>query len=252
MAREEKRPGGLSPQQRRAYREKGLVIVRALFSADEIAAWDGECTRLWSLPQVAGGGDQRLTVRPTVEGAPLADRIDPVIDISPLFAGLARDERLLAIARDLLGDKAVLFKDKLICKWPGMTGYGMHQDFAYWDVGVVPADEVLTVLVSIDAADRDNGAIECFPGLHHHRLPAPEDEPRDVDESKMDVSRGGLAVTAPGDLLVFHSLTPHRSGPNTSGRSRRAVFFSYTTAAHPEGYRLYYERRFASLRAERA
>ena len=33
-----------------------------------------------------------------------------------------------------------------------------------------------------------------------------------------------------GDVLAFHSLTPHRSGPNRSERHRRAYFATYSLA----------------------
>lgn len=33
-----------------------------------------------------------------------------------------------------------------------------------------------------------------------------------------------------GDVLIFHALALHSSGPNTSDASRMALFFTYATA----------------------
>ena len=44
----------------------------------------------------------------------------------------------------------------------------MHQDFPYWAPLGIPADDLLTLQVSIDRGGRaDNGAVELFARLHH-------------------------------------------------------------------------------------
>src|SRR5687768_17215193 len=57
----------------------------------------------------------------------------PVIDLSPTFARLAQDERLLALFYVLFEDTPVLFEDKLNCKYPhGSSPFLWHQDLIYW------------------------------------------------------------------------------------------------------------------------
>ncbi len=46
-----------------------------------------------------------------------------------------------------------------------------------------------------------------------------------------------------GDVLLIHSLTPHRSGPNVSDRMRRTLLFSYGVDDRPDLYDLYYQLR---------
>jgi hypothetical protein len=65
----------------------------------------------------------------TDTGACRFDCFDPVIDPSPLSASTARDPRLLALVSVLYGEPACLFKDKLIFKSPGTSGYRLHQDY---------------------------------------------------------------------------------------------------------------------------
>lgn len=227
------------------YWREGYVTVRDGFHPNEIAAWRAECDRLWGL--VDGDPDTpRVQWRGHARDGQVRDRIDPVVDISPVFAALAADPRIVSPAREVLRAEPALMKAKLIIKRPGTAGYAMHQDYPYWAPLGIPADDLLTLLVSIDPARADNGAVEVFARLHHRRLESRPNEPLDVDESRMDLSRAEVAELAAGDLLLFHSLTPHRSGSNSSAGSRRALFFTYTTAAHGDVYRRYHDQqRFA-------
>ena len=42
-----------------------------------------------------------------------------------------------------------------------------------------------------------------------------------------------------GDLLLLHSLTPHRSGTNRSDGMRRALLFTYGVDPRPDLYGVY-------------
>ncbi len=225
----------LSQEHVSRYWAEGFVAVRGVFSGSEALVWRDECDRLWAADS-SYGMDSRIQWRGHTTKGAVVDRFDPVIDISPVFHRLAHDDRLLDAARSVLGSEVAVVKDKLITKRPGTMGYGMHQDFPYWASFGIPADAIVTAQISIDAAGRENGAIEVFPGLHRRQLEAPPEEPRDVDESKMDLSQGRVVESQPGDILLFHSLVPHRSAPNTSLQSRRAFFVTYTSHVSGDVY----------------
>src|SRR5688500_4755248 len=76
------------------YRMAGYLAVRGRFRSDEVEGWRQECDRLWQAAEAAEDvmDTDRLQHRSRVGGGTVADRIDPVIDISPLFAELARDD----------------------------------------------------------------------------------------------------------------------------------------------------------------
>jgi ectoine hydroxylase-related dioxygenase (phytanoyl-CoA dioxygenase family) len=166
----------------------------------------------------------------------ITERFDPIVDISPVFAAIARDERILSPIRQLYGDDMLLFKDKLIFKLPGMTGYTMHQDWAWWQPF---PQEIVSVTVAIDGADSSNGALEVFPGYHRNLLSTPgELRNMNADEiTLIDAAKGEMLETKPGDVLLFDCLTPHQSGPNTSERSRQQLYLSYCAAKHGDLYK---------------
>ncbi len=224
------------------YHTAGYVVARGLFTPVEVTGWQRECERLWAEIASEPAASGRIQRRGHIARGMIADRIDPVIDVSPAFARLAADPRMLGAVRAALGAAPALVKAKLIEKRPGTRGYTMHQDYPYWTWLDIPADELLSVAVAIDAAHAGNGGVEVFPALHHGRLAPGTDEPLDVDERTMDLSSGEIPVLASGDLLLFHSLTPHRSAPNVSTESRRMLFLTYTTARHGDVYTRYHAR----------
>jgi ectoine hydroxylase-related dioxygenase (phytanoyl-CoA dioxygenase family) len=165
-----------------------------------------------------------------------SDRLDPVVDVSPAFAALARDSRLLDIVGNALGGDPQLMKDKFIAKPPGASGYGAHQDAAYWPGLKVDATRFLTAIIFLDDATAEKGAIECVSGLHGQLLTDP-DEIADPDEAALGDFT--MIEAKAGDLLLLHSLTPHRSGSNRSDEMRRALLFTYGVDPRPDLYAVY-------------
>lgn len=212
------------------YQTRGYIALRGLFSSDEIASWSAECDRLlaqdWLHPD-----NLRTPFRKGSTQTP--ERIDPVVDVSPTFAELVRDERIVSVLRALWGEEPLLFKDKLIFKMPGVEGYAMHQDWAWGWQDLCAADEILSVSIQIDGANAQNGCIELFEG-YHDRLLTPsglQTNLRAEEIAQIDPARGEKIETNPGDVLIFHSLAPHQSGRNTANVSRRSFYLTYNTAS---------------------
>jgi ectoine hydroxylase-related dioxygenase (phytanoyl-CoA dioxygenase family) len=91
------------------------------------------------------------------------------------------------------------------------------------------ADDLLSVSLQIDPANKDNGCIELFEG-YHDRLVTTAGEERgfnDEERKQLDHSNAHLMETIPGDLLIFHSLTPHQSGKNHTTHPRRSLYLTY-------------------------
>ncbi|WP_179228614.1 phytanoyl-CoA dioxygenase family protein [Leptolyngbya ohadii] len=230
-------------QQRLQYWETGYLTLPNFFSQEEIDRLSAECDRLSTQESLFTQHIPEAATRTNLAGEIVRDRLDPVIHLSDRIRQMVYDTRLLQVLRDLFDDEPILFKDKLILKPPGTKGYDLHQDYAYWEQLGVPADALLSVQVAIDAADADNGAIVLYPGLHQHRLPAPPDHPRDVSPTAVQSTDPVLVSTQPGDLLIFHSLTPHYSAPNRSQAPRRTLYLTYNSQTWGDYYKSYYGDR---------
>jgi hypothetical protein len=222
----------LSEAQRQLYERDGYLIVRNLFHVAEIAMAALEAEHLVGMRDLIHTDNIRCRWQPDVETEEcLFECFDPVIDLAPVCARLAMDQRLVDVLACLYGEPACLFKDKLIFKPPGAKGYDLHQDYISWPT--FPRSFV-TVLVPLDPANRSNGCTEVFPGYHHQGYLSPEDGMyHPLPAETVDEAEVVPLELNPGDIAVFGCFTPHRSAPNRSDRWRRQLYLSYN--AHSDG-----------------
>lgn len=243
---------GLSPEQMDPYRAEGFVIVRQLFRMAEIDELRDETERLLTERQdLISPHNLRCRYMPHyATGEPLFEVFDPVNDISPVCARFAADPRVLALLESIYGEPPLLFKEKLIFKPPGAKGYNLHQDIPLaWEN--FPRSFV-TVLVAIDDSTRENGCTEVFAGYHHDFLSSDAAEYMLPDRCVEPRRRAWLEL-APGDIAIFHGLTPHRSEPNRSSEMRRTFYVSYNAASDGGDQRAAHYAEFQEkMRARRA
>lgn len=242
------KPNFLTYEQLKDYTENGYLVLRQVFTAQEAAVWRQECERLLGLEEYTDPKNLRVGYR-NIEGRAVIEKFDPVQDVSPVFRALETDERILSPLRDIYLDEPVLFKDKLIFKLPGVTGYSMHQDASWWQG--FPIEGLISVMVAIDGATEENGGLELFPG-YHERLRSTPGELRNMNAeeiAEIDLSKGRIVETQPGDVIIFHSFAPHQSGPNTAAVSRRQLYLTYSPSKNGQLYKAHYQHyaRYATL-----
>jgi ectoine hydroxylase-related dioxygenase (phytanoyl-CoA dioxygenase family) len=216
-----------------AYRKDGYVVARGVLDPDDVRMAIEECDRLWKSVSV-DRANRRVHWRGLVGGGEIADRIDPILDISPRLAGLSRDPRLAGPAGQLLDGTAVPFRSKVITKRPGTLGYKLHQDYPYWAHLGLPPECFVNALVALDRFDAASGSPEFFPGMHGGRVPAPAESAYDADESFVHGRENVFLDLEPGDVAFFHGLMPHRSGPNGADHPRRGIFLTYVPSRYPD------------------
>jgi ectoine hydroxylase-related dioxygenase (phytanoyl-CoA dioxygenase family) len=219
-------PPELTHAQRRAYDEQGFLVVRGVFTADEMAAAVAEAERLVQRRDLIDIRNLRCRWQPhCADGECLFETFDPVIDIAPVCGQLARHPRLLTLLGELYGEPARLFKDKLIFKPAGARGYDLHQDYIAWPG--FPRS-FTTAAVALDPCGLDNGCTIVYPGCHRRGCLSPEDgDYHPLPPEAVEECTAVPLELQPGDVAVFGCFTPHRSGPNTSGRWRRLLYLSY-------------------------
>jgi len=196
--------------------------------ADEIASWPDD------------GGDW-LHHRELTDDGPKLCRSENLIPFHEGLRALLTTGAVPAVASALVGAPAVLYKEKVNYKLPGGAGYAPHQDAPAYPF----IDQHVSCMIAIDDATVANGCLEVVSGAHGHVLPAD-----DAGCVRADVAAGlawaPVEVRA-GQALWFHSRTPHRSGPNRSGRSRRALYPTFNAAAEGDRRADYYAHKLAAL-----
>jgi ectoine hydroxylase len=165
--------------------------------------------------------------------------LEPFTHLDPECDALWDDPRLTAPIADALAVPEVCpFTSKLNLKRPREgSEFPWHQDYPYWYVRTPEhAHEIATIILFLDDATAENGALRVLPGSHHAG-PAPRDpvEPTGflADPNRIDI-RCEILIEAPaGSILLFPSLLLHRSTPNRSDRQRRAILLSYQPTGRP-------------------
>jgi ectoine hydroxylase-related dioxygenase (phytanoyl-CoA dioxygenase family) len=219
-------PPALAEQRRQEYQKQGFLILREIFTQEEIAAAAEEAKRLLERKDLIDQRNLRCRWQAgCADGECMFETFDPVIDLSPVCTRIARDPRLLERLGSLYGEPARLFKDKLIFKPPGANGYDLHQDYIAWPS--FPRSFV-TAVVAIDSCGLDNGCTIVYPGYHLQGCLSAEDgDYHPLPAEAVDEATAIPLELQPGDVAVFGCFTPHRSARNTSNRWRRVLYLSY-------------------------
>jgi hypothetical protein len=163
----------------------------------------------------------------------------------PVHAGL-RDlltRRLAKTASRLIGEAAVLNKEKINYKLMGGAGFSPHQDAPAYPF----IESHVSCMVAVDDATPENGCLEVVSGRHQRLLDM--DDRGCIVSPIVDEMTWQFAPIRAGQTLWFHSLTPHRSGANRSTRDRRALYPTYNALSEGDLRESYYAEKLARFAA---
>ena len=129
---------------------------------------------------------------------------------------------------ELIGPGAILYWDQLVYKKPETDEeFPWHQDNGYT---FVSPEAYLTCWVPLTEATEENGCPWVIPGAHRLGTLKHWSTPLGLQcvNSTDDLANPPAAVEAsPGDIVVFSSLTPHRTGPHLTDACRKAFILQY-------------------------
>jgi hypothetical protein len=219
------------------FAEHGWVLTR---SPGAIAAVRGWVDEVAAWPDEAGPWRHH---RELTDDGPKLCRSENFVPFHEGLRSLLTTGPMLATASALLGEPAVLYKEKINYKLPGGAGYAPHQDApAYRFV-----ERHVSCMVAVDDALLGNGCLEVVSGMHHEVLPM--DGSGCIHPDVVATLAWAPVEVRAGETLWFHSRTPHRSGPNPGPRPRRALYPTYNALAEGDLRAAYYEQKAAELAA---
>lgn len=155
-----------------------------------------------------------------------------IVDIfraSPAFERLVTHPTSAEELAQLTGASTIrLWHDQIQYKPASVGGANhWHQDAPYWPA-LTPQGEQITAWVALDDVDDENGCMRMVPGSQtwgtHIRwlegLPSFDEMPSEFGGTPIEVRS---CPVRRGQVHYHHGLTWHGSGPNRSGRPRRAI-----------------------------
>jgi len=215
-----------------AYERDGFVIVRKLFSSDELAplaeAYDADPTingSLYGMVDLEGKG------HPFCSWTELGDDI---------IGMLPRMQRMVQGTEDLLGEPCYHWHSKFSIKTRGSAArVDWHQDYTSWYAEGVQFPDMLTVGIAVRPVTKANGCVQFIPGSHRMgRIgtismvnPGMEDFFRRVDHAKRQFGVVQAELDT-GDAVFFHSNTLHGSDLNATDSPRVMIFCSYNAVSN--------------------
>ena len=219
----------ITPEQARAFDEQGFFVLEDALDPDTVARVRAEIDPiearveafLRSRPDgrlfIARAGEITFSTHLVLRSALLR-----AFCASPLFQDLGHD---------LIGPDVRLYWDQAVYKKPEADrDFPWHQDNGY---AFVEPQQYLTCWVALSDATLENGCPWVAPGLHRrgtlrHWL-------TDIGWRCLDEAPDAVPVPVrAGSVVVFSSLTPHRTGPNRSDTVRKAYIVQFA----PDGARV--------------
>lgn len=129
------------------------------------------------------------------------------------------------LCADLIGPDANLYWDQAVYKKPEKPRrFPWHQDNGY---SFVEPQQYLTCWVALTDATLENGCPQVARGCHVDGTLAHEYVDPLGFECFSDPGDVAVAEVGAGGIVVFSSLTPHLTGPNTTGETRKAYILQY-------------------------
>ena len=243
--------GPLQQAQLTAYEHDGYQLATELFTAVETTALLHEAQRLAAEAQPGPG----VIIEP---GSQEVRSLFRLHETSEVFRNVARDPRLLEVARQLLGGEVYVHQSRINFK-PAFDGkeFFWHSDFETWHIeDGMPRMRAVSVSLFLTPSTEFNGPLLLVPGSHHTYIRCVGATPANHHEKslkkqeygvpspeamRMLVDNGGIvAAKGPGGSAVFFECnTMHGSAGNLSPWPRTNFFIVYNsvdnTLAEPFG-----------------
>jgi hypothetical protein len=220
------------------YWREGFLTAPSVLTPEELAEMRVEADRLTAL---CAAEPERYRQRIQWERDYLDDahrggmervirKLEPVSDLSPIFARLAFFPSITGPVSALFGELVEIFEDKLNLKLPGGSSYPWHQDWnCCWRAHT---DELITCFIYLEDADESNGCLQVVPGSHCDKriYPFKPGNRFEVDPACVDPARVLPVPLRAGDMIFFDPYLLHYSDLNRSQGPRRSIIYTYNPA----------------------
>lgn len=213
----------LSRAQVDKFDRQGFLRLEGMFAQDDLdaveAAIDPIEAELEQAVTEHSGGKSRLTDAGTIT---FTTHIAQRSEEARKFASHAK---IRDICLDIVGAPVRLYWDQSVYKKTGKKQeFPWHQDNGYTFIN---PQQYLTFWIPLVDVDEENGCPWIVPGMHH--LGTLEHWTTPIGLQCLTGSEEAVSVPAKrGDIILFSSLSPHRTGPNMKeGSIRKAYVLQY-------------------------
>ena len=220
----------LSPAETEQYYKNGFVIIPNVWSNEECDQINQHIDDIIADEQ--GTRERSVLDRSWILSLGLK---------SELTEKLASDERFLTLVENLVHPGIAIYSAKLVPKAPHHEAIcHWHQDDSYYRTNSA-SNVRMSVWLALHDADEANGAVHFVPGSHTWGQQSVHEEQEHfcnisiLNPDPEKIKTAMCPSIKKGSVVLFHSLTWHYSGPNTTDRARRSFIVSYQDALAEAG-----------------
>lgn len=219
-------PRRLTADQLAEFDDRGFFILRQALSQELLDAVEA------AIDPLERRHDQALREKDAAINSNAISSADTItftthlVTRSPFLRTFAAHPVIREICADLIGERMRLYWDQSVYKKSGRPQeFPWHQDNGYT---FVEPQQYLTFWIPLVDVDIQNGCPWIAPGLH--KLGTLKHWATPIGLKCLDDVPNAVAAPADrGDIIVFSSLAPHRTGPNLkAGTVRKAYILQYT------------------------
>jgi ectoine hydroxylase len=240
-------PGPLSPRELEQYDEEGFRLETELIPSAEAQELAEEA---WRLASEARPGDPGVVLEPASQHVdqPVVRSLFRIHLASERFRRVCQAERIVAIARQLLGSDVYLHQSRINFK-PPLDGkeFFWHSDFETWHVeDGMPRMRAVSLSLNLTENHEFNGPLMVIPRSHRTYIRCVGSTPENHFQQslrkqqygvpsrealEMLVHKGGIVAPKgpPGSGLFFECNLMHGSAGNMSPHPRINLFLVFNS-----------------------
>ncbi len=218
---------GLTPDQIENFNQTGILIMPGFYDQSTMGKVSDWLEALRS--HIPGDNKEAMYFETSpLTAESLLVRVENLLgNHNADITNLLLNQKTMDCLADLLGEPALLFKDKVNYKLPGCRPDMLHQDQAAgWSSYT---DFYISMGIIVDKNTLENGAISFMKsGNYKKELMGDEWKPLTEEDPPYKPEDEYLLLEAePGDIIFFDSYVPHGSPSNKSDKSRRNLFLTF-------------------------
>lgn len=245
----------LDKEQIQFWKRNSYIILKGFFAkqADDISGW---------IEEISGWPEnmsRHLNFYEMHNPSELS-RIENFVPFHSSLGTILNSDEILGLVGQLMGEEAILYKDRINFKPPGGGAHAAHQDGVAYESGDLAQFEensvpYISILIGVDPATKENGCFEVVSNWSYDDLSIlPMEKP---DAEHPNFSKIAQSVedeldwiqieTEPGDVILFTERLPHRSKSNQSKGGRRILYGVYNPATLGDKREAYYTAKRKNL-----
>lgn len=234
----------LADDPRKSFSDKGFVVLKGFFDStviDEVSAW---LDKLQTSLETSRHAARYYEVSP-ISGDDILVRVEHVLgEHDSEIARLLLAPKTIKCLEQLLGEKPMLFKEKINYKHPGCRADKLHQDQAAgWSAY---ADYFITMCIVVDPNREENAALRFMNSGNYEKSLMTDEWCPLSDSSSVDWANDEYVMLEadPGDVIFFDCYVPHGSPPNESDRRRCNIYLTFNRKSDGDLRAGYYEDKW--------